>query len=88
MLIARLGRASCLERSLLRQAWLRERGARRDVVIGVRRENELTAHAWLDGDGDGFGYTEMLRIPADGTVPGTGDPLLGVHRTGRRALRR
>jgi Transglutaminase-like superfamily len=88
MLIARLGRASCLERSLLRQAWLRERGARRDVVIGVRRENEFMAHAWLDGDRDGFEYTEMLRIPAEVIVPRTGNPLLGVRRTGRRALRR
>jgi hypothetical protein len=64
LVAARLARASCLERSLLRQAWLRGRGTERDVVIGVRRAEEFEAHAWLDGDPDAKGYTEMHRIPS------------------------
>ena len=62
MLAARLGRATCLERSLLRQAWLRGRGTMRDVVIGVRSEGQFEAHAWLEGDPDGEGYVEIHRI--------------------------
>jgi transglutaminase superfamily protein len=61
---ARLGRASCLERSLLRQAWLRGRGRDLDVVIGVRSAEEFEAHAWIDGDPDGVDYAEIHRIPS------------------------
>lgn len=67
MLAARLARASCLERSLLRQAWLRGRGKERDVVIGVRSVGEFEAHAWLDGDPDGAGYAEIHRIRTEST---------------------
>jgi Transglutaminase-like superfamily len=59
---ARLGRASCLERSLLRQAWLRGRGTERDVVIGVRSAGKFEAHAWIDGDPDAVEYAEIHRI--------------------------
>ena len=62
MFAARVGNATCLERSLLRQAWLRGRGTMRDVVIGVRSEDEFEAHAWLDGDPDGAEYVEIHRI--------------------------
>jgi len=62
MLAARMTRASCLERSLLRQAWLRGRGTMRDVVIGVRSDDEFGAHAWLDGDPDGVDFVEIHRI--------------------------
>jgi hypothetical protein len=61
---ARLARASCLERSLLRQAWLHGRGTDRDVVIGVRSAEKFEAHAWIDGDPDGVDYAEIHRIPA------------------------
>jgi hypothetical protein len=61
---ARLTRASCLERSLLRQARLRGRGTLCDVVIGVRSKDEFAAHAWLEGDPDSLDYTEIHRIPA------------------------
>lgn len=74
MATARLGRATCLERSLLRQAWLRERGMARDVVIGVRRDESFAAHAWLEGDGDGAGYVEMHRISAAAAPAATGMP--------------
>jgi hypothetical protein len=65
MLAARVTRATCLERSLLRQAWLRGRGTMRDVVIGVRSEDQFEAHAWLDGDADGVDYVEIHRIRPD-----------------------
>jgi hypothetical protein len=62
MAAARVTRASCLERSLVRQAWLRGRGTDRDVVIGVRSADEFEAHAWIDGDPDGVDYAEIHRI--------------------------
>jgi hypothetical protein len=62
--VAGYGRATCLERSLIRQAWLRGRGDRRDVVIGVRRANDPEAHAWLEGDPDSASYVEIHRIAA------------------------
>lgn len=64
LLAARLARASCLERSLVRQAWLRGRGTIRDVVIGVRSTGRFEAHAWVDGDPDSVDYTEIHRIGA------------------------
>jgi SAM-dependent methyltransferase len=46
----RVGRASCLERSLILQAWHAQSGELRDVVIGVTAPgDEFGAHAWLDG---------------------------------------
>ena len=62
--VAGYGRATCLERSLIRQAWLRGRGDRRDVVIGVRRSDDPEAHAWLEGDPDSTAYVEIHRIAA------------------------
>jgi hypothetical protein len=42
--------ATCLERSLVLQAWLVSRGIPRDVVIGVPTDGMKTgpAHAWVD----------------------------------------
>jgi hypothetical protein len=65
ILAVRVTRASCLERSLLRQAWLRGRGTMRDVVIGVRSEDKFEAHAWLEGDPDSTGFVEIHRIRSD-----------------------
>jgi Transglutaminase-like superfamily len=63
LLVAAVGRATCLEKSLLRQAWLAEHGTVRDVVIGVRGGSaEFGAHAWIDGDADAHVYTELRRI--------------------------
>jgi hypothetical protein len=62
MFAARLARANCLERSLVRQAWLRGRGTNRDVVIGVRSADEFEAHSWIDGDPDRVDYAEIHRI--------------------------
>ncbi len=69
MFAARVGNASCLERSLLRQAWLRGRGTVRDVVIGVRSKDGFEAHAWLDGDADGADYAEIHRISPESIHP-------------------
>lgn len=62
--VLRVRGATCLERSLLLQAWFAARGQRRDVVIGVRRDESVLAHAWLDGLEDGAGYVELHRLPA------------------------
>jgi Transglutaminase-like superfamily len=69
MFAARVGNATCLERSLLRQAWLRGRGTLRDVVIGIRSQDEFEAHAWLDGDPDGADYVEIHRIRSESSHP-------------------
>ncbi len=70
-------RASCLERSLILQAWHAQVGEFRDVIIGVTAPgDEFGAHAWLDGlepasDED---FHELRRLPpprsaqADGTT--------------------
>ena len=48
--VLRLGHASCLERALIRQEWLRAHGRRVEVVIGVTGPADFGAHAWLDGE--------------------------------------
>ena len=62
----RLGRATCLQRSLILQAWDRAHGRDRAVVIGVTAPGDgFRAHAWLDGDhgcDGGHGFHELLRI--------------------------
>ena len=60
-----LSRPSCLERSLLVQAWLGVFATAPDVVIGVRkRSGKIEAHAWLDGRDPGFdpSYLELARL--------------------------
>lgn len=67
-----LGRARCLSRSAVRQAWLAGQGDPRDLIIGVTAPSTgFRAHAWLDGDRDGAGFTELSRspIPADSSSP-------------------
>lgn len=61
--VLRVRRATCLERSLILQAWLAAHGMRRDVVIGVRRDGDVKAHAWLDGVEDSRGFEELHRVP-------------------------
>lgn len=58
---------TCLERSLVVQAWMAAHGDERDVVIGLPRENfgAVPAHAWVDGT-DHFSaatYLELHRVP-------------------------
>jgi hypothetical protein len=49
--VLRRRNATCLERSLLLQAWYAAQGVRRDVIIGVTAPTaDFAAHAWLEGD--------------------------------------
>jgi hypothetical protein len=58
-------RASCLERAVVRQAWLAHHGDLRAVVIGVTPpDSSFRAHAWLEGDPiDTEAFTELSRYP-------------------------
>ncbi len=65
LLVLGAGRAKCLSRSAVRQAWLAAQGDPRDLVVGVTAPSTaFRAHAWLDGDPDGAGFTELSRSPA------------------------
>lgn len=58
---------TCLERSLVLQAWAVAHGEAIDVVIGVNGTGEqFAAHAWLDGEADGErgAFRELMRVPA------------------------
>lgn len=47
------------------QAWLKEAGVSRDVVIGVRKQAQgFEAHAWLEGE-TADGFTEITRHTPD-----------------------
>lgn len=68
---------TCLERSLVEQAWLAVNGVDCDVVVGVARPGStLKAHAWLAGDAlpepSANGYSEIHRLPPP--VPPSGAP--------------
>jgi hypothetical protein len=58
---------TCLERSLVLQAWLAAHGERRDVVVGVSRtDSGFGAHAWVDlprSQSDAAIYGELMRLP-------------------------
>lgn len=58
---------TCLERSLVIQAWLSAHGDHRDIVIGLPKENfgEVPAHAWVDGTDriSPVEYLELHRLP-------------------------
>ncbi len=57
---------TCLERALVLQRWYAQHGEERDVIIAVRRsQDELEAHAWVDGEPDGaLDYVELMRVHA------------------------
>jgi hypothetical protein len=49
--VLRRRRATCLERSLVMQAWLAAHGDARALIIGVTPPGEnFHAHAWLEGE--------------------------------------
>jgi hypothetical protein len=58
---------TCLERSLVMQAWLAAQGERHDVVVGVTRTaSGFDAHAWVDmvpDTPDSAKYEELMRLP-------------------------
>jgi hypothetical protein len=64
VLTLRARRATCLERSLVLQEWLRDHGRPHDVVIGVRQDDRTTAHAWVDGVEPSLGFLELHRVPS------------------------
>lgn len=60
--VLRSGRATCLERSLVMQRWLRAQGDLRDVVIGVTPPGAgFSAHAWLEGEPP-LAHAELTRV--------------------------
>ena len=58
---------TCLERSLVMQAWLAAQGEPHDVVVGVTRTSAgFDAHAWVDlprATPDAAKYEELVRLP-------------------------
>ena len=65
-----VGRASCLERSLILQQWFGAHGTTYDILVGVDSSNsDFKAHAWLEGYDDPVEeYTILTRRPPDGSV--------------------
>lgn len=64
--LARTG-ATCLQRSLILQAWDRAHGTHRAVVVGVTAPGpQFRAHAWIDGDEvhEQQEFAEILRVEA------------------------
>lgn len=65
-LMLRLGRATCLERSLVVQRWLLARRCPHDVLVGVAGgADALDAHAWIDRydrAAEGSGYEVLTRV--------------------------
>jgi hypothetical protein len=65
-LALRLGRATCLERSLVVQRWLLAQGRAHDVLVGVAGGTAfLDAHAWIDrydAEDHGAGYGVLTRV--------------------------
>lgn len=59
--ILRHGRATCLERAVIRQTWLHSRDNDHALVIGVDTHDGFRAHAWLDGEEDPGNFTELTR---------------------------
>jgi hypothetical protein len=56
-------RATCLERSLVLQAWFAAHGPAPDVIVGVAKNgNRVKAHAWLAGSDEGAGFVELHRF--------------------------
>jgi hypothetical protein len=56
--------ATCLQRALVLQRWLRAQGVARDVVIGVTGATDFRAHAWVEGEHRPDEFRELTRIPA------------------------
>nr|MBA2239838.1 lasso peptide biosynthesis B2 protein [Solirubrobacterales bacterium] len=73
--VLRSRRFSCLERSLVLQRWLDDGQTPCDVIIGVRSDRGLGAHAWIEGLEDAGQFTEIARVqPISGRLVRTGGP--------------
>jgi hypothetical protein len=65
-LLAKVARASCLERALILQSWLASHGRPYTIAVGVAVDGGFAAHAWLEGYDRTDGRYELLtRVPAD-----------------------
>ena len=66
--------ATCLRQALVLHGWLRRRGLKPEIIIGVRRDGDapLDAHAWVELEGASIDVVHAgHRAPADaaaGTV--------------------
>lgn len=70
-------KATCLERSLVIQAWIAANGLDLDVIVAVKRDPNAPgdlAHAWVDGyDADcSARYAEIRRVRAGRVAPQRG----------------
>ncbi len=64
--VLKVGRASCLERSLVLQSWYAHLGRDTELVIGVATDDGFHAHAWLAGTEPESTerFSEIMRIPS------------------------
>lgn len=78
--LLRAASASCLEQSLVLQAWHASRGLPLDVIIGVRgTASDFGAHAWLENEPAEPGvFTELQRWPASPSATATTRPVLST----------
>ena len=64
-IVLKLGRASCLQRTIVLQRWLSAHGRHHDIMIGVPDALDgFIAHAWLeryDPPEEGADYTVLTR---------------------------
>jgi hypothetical protein len=58
--------ATCLERALVLQRWLADRGEPYEVIIGVATGEKFEAHAWLPFEAGSrtARFSELTRLPA------------------------
>lgn len=63
--VLRRTRFTCLVESYVRQAWFASRGRDVEIIVGTTGPgSKFAAHAWLDGDPNGWQrYHELTRIP-------------------------
>ena len=68
VLLTRMARATCLERSLILQAWHLGQGREYEVLVGVEpSESGIEAHAWLGGwETARPGLAIIAVVPASG----------------------
>jgi hypothetical protein len=76
--------ATCLEKSLIRQCWLRSHARRHDLIIGVANvAGAFAAHAWLAGlpdIEDTTLFTEFVRRSPEGEISGLDGAQANLHR--------
>lgn len=80
VLLTRMARATCLERSLILQSWLGAQGSEYEVLVGVELSGSgIEAHAWLGG-----WETARPELSVIAVVPASGGPRGEVAAFDRR----